>query len=86
MADYAGIVGHLPAKGRARTGGASMIAGYFSISDKADRTLTRFARRYADQTETDHAALVRAVRRGRLPAEHGVWPLSGWRPPPSPCF
>lgn len=29
-----------------------------------------FARRYADQTEADHAALVAAVERGRLPVEH----------------
>jgi hypothetical protein len=31
-----------------------------------------FARRYADQTERDHAALVAAVRAGRVPAEAGV--------------
>ena len=28
LTDYAGIVGHLLAKGHARTSGASMIAGY----------------------------------------------------------
>ena len=34
--------------------------------------LCRFARRYADQTEHDHAALLAAVRRGVLPAEAGI--------------
>ena len=54
LADYAGIVGHLLAKGHARTSGASMIAGYVGSSDKLDRALARFARAYADQTEADH--------------------------------
>lgn len=71
LADYAGIVGHLLAKGHARTSGASMIAGYVGASDKLDRTLCRFARAYADQTEADHQALVRAVARGVLPVESG---------------
>ena len=34
--------------------------------------LCAFARRYADQTEADHAALVAAVDRGVLPVERGV--------------
>ena len=67
LADYAGIVGHLLAKGHARTSGASMIAGYAGSSDKLDRALTRFARAYADQTEADHGKLVKAVERGVLP-------------------
>ena len=33
--DYAGVVGHLLAKGHARTSGASMIAGYVGRSDKS---------------------------------------------------
>jgi uncharacterized protein (DUF2252 family) len=72
LADYAGIVGHLLAKGHARTSGASMIAGYAGRSDKLDRAMARFARAYADQTEADHAALVAAVDRGLLPVERGV--------------
>ena len=72
LADYAGIVGHLLAKGHARTSGASMIAGYVGRSDKLDRAMVRFARAYADQTEADHAELVRAVRRGVLPATDGA--------------
>jgi uncharacterized protein (DUF2252 family) len=72
LADYAGVVGHLLAKGHARTSGASMIAGYAGSSDKLDQAMCLFARAYADQTEADHAELSSAVRRGLLPAETGV--------------
>ncbi len=72
LADYAGICGLLLAKGHARTSGASMITGYLGRSDKADRAFSLFARRYADQTERDHAALVAAVDRGLLPCERGI--------------
>jgi len=69
LADYAGICGYLLAKSHARTSGASMIAGYIGGSGKLAESLCRFARAYADQIESDHAALVQAVRRGALPAE-----------------
>ncbi len=72
LADYAGVVGQLLAKGHARTSGASMISGYAGSSDKLDVALARFARLYADQTESDHQALLAAVARGKLPVEHGV--------------
>ena len=62
LTDYAGIVGHLLAKGHARTSGASMIAGYAGKGDKLGEAFGRFARAYADQTEADHALLVAAVR------------------------
>ncbi|HEX8630073.1 MAG TPA: DUF2252 domain-containing protein [Catenuloplanes sp.] len=72
LTDYAGICGLLLAKGHARTSGASMIAGYVGSSDRLDLAMGRFARAYADQTERDHQALVAAVARGVLPADHGV--------------
>jgi uncharacterized protein (DUF2252 family) len=72
LADYAGVVGHLLAKGHARTSGASMISGYCGESDKLDVALCRFARSYADQTEADHARLVAAVKRGELAVEYGI--------------
>ena len=72
LADYAAITGHLLAKGHARTSGASMIVGYAGSSDQLDRALARFARRYADQTEADHASLVQAADRGVLPIERGL--------------
>ncbi|SNY40883.1 DUF2252 domain-containing protein [Paractinoplanes atraurantiacus] len=69
LADYAGICGYLLAKSHARTSGASMIAGYIGGSGKLAEALCRFSRAYADQVESDHAALSTAVRQGRLPAE-----------------
>jgi uncharacterized protein (DUF2252 family) len=72
LADYAGIIGHLLAKGHARTSGASMIVGYAGSSDRLDTALARFARLYADQTEADHAALVKAADGGVLPIERGL--------------
>src|SRR6478609_1787787 len=69
LTDYAGIVGHLLAKGHARTSGASMIAGYVGASEKLENAMARFARLYADQTEADHALLVAAVERGVLPVD-----------------
>jgi uncharacterized protein (DUF2252 family) len=82
LTDYAGIVGHLLAKGHARTSGASMIAGYAGVSDKLDQALASFARAYADQTEADHAQLVDAVRKGRVPIADGALdrPGSAFRP------
>jgi uncharacterized protein (DUF2252 family) len=68
--DYASVVGQLLAKGHARTSGASMIAGYIGRSDRVGEALCGFARRYADQTEADHAVLLSAVTRGALPVEY----------------
>ncbi|HEY0793039.1 MAG TPA: DUF2252 domain-containing protein [Chthoniobacterales bacterium] len=72
LMDYGRICGALLAKGHARSTGATMLSGYLGKSDSADRAFARFARAYADQTEADHEALQRAVKSGRLPAEHGI--------------
>ncbi len=77
LADYAGIVGHLLAKGHARTSGASMIAGYLGTGDEAAAAFTSFARLYADQTEADHATLVEAVKAGALPVADGALAAMG---------
>ena len=68
LADYARILGHLLAKGHARTSGASMIAGYIGQSPRLDEAMRLFARAYADQIESDYETLVRAVALGRLTA------------------
>ncbi len=67
LVDYARVLGLLLAKSHARTSGASRIAGYLGKSDAAAEALVQFARAYADQTESDHAAMCAAVRSGRLP-------------------
>jgi uncharacterized protein (DUF2252 family) len=72
LMDYGRICGALLAKGHARSTGATMLSGYLGKSDVADRAFARFARGYADQTEADHQALLRAIKSGRLPAEHGI--------------
>lgn len=70
--DYVKIVGALLAKGHARTSGASMIAGYAGKGEALAKAFAKFARRYADQTESDHGAMVAAVRAGKLPVEKGA--------------
>lgn len=66
LVDYARVLGLLLAKGHARTSGASRIAGYLGKSDAAAEAFARFAARYADQTEADHAAFCAAIKAGRL--------------------
>jgi uncharacterized protein (DUF2252 family) len=72
LMDYARICGTLLAKGHARSTWATVLCGYLGKGDAADRAFARFARAYADQTEADHEALGKAVKSGRLPAEHGI--------------
>jgi uncharacterized protein (DUF2252 family) len=72
LLDYARVCGTLLAKGHARSTGATRLSAYLGKGDSADRAFARFARAYADQTEADHEALVKAVAAGRLPAERGV--------------
>ncbi len=64
--EYAGICGRTLARAHARSGDAAAISGYLGTRDKFDRALVTFATAYADQTERDHAALVKAVRAGRI--------------------
>ena len=56
------------ARAHARSGDAALIAGYLDKTQRLDKALAAFAEAYADQTERDHEALVRAVRAGRLAA------------------
>jgi hypothetical protein len=48
--------------------GALKFPGYMGKGDALDRAITAFAMAYADQNEKDHAALVRAVKKGTLEA------------------
>jgi uncharacterized protein (DUF2252 family) len=66
---YAGLCGWALARAHARSGDAASIAGYLGNSDEFDRATVTFANTYADQTERDHAALVEAVKSGRIVAE-----------------
>ena len=55
-------------RAHAKSGGASTISGYLGKSDSFDQALGAFSLAYADQNEKDHAALVAAVRSGRVEA------------------
>jgi NAD(P)H-dependent flavin oxidoreductase YrpB (nitropropane dioxygenase family) len=68
-AEYVNLCGWALARAHARTGDSARIAGYLGKADQFDAAMARFAAHYADQTERDHAALLRAIRSGRLPAE-----------------
>jgi uncharacterized protein (DUF2252 family) len=69
---YARLCGGTLARAHARTGDRVAIAAYLGASDSFDRALARFAEAYADTSESDHRALVDAVRSGRVAAESGV--------------
>ena len=64
--DYARHCGWAVARAHAKTGDAATISGYLGRGEAFDKALMRFAGAYADQTELDHAGLVRAVRAGRV--------------------
>jgi uncharacterized protein (DUF302 family) len=56
------------AKAHARSGDPAMIAGYMGSSAAFDDAICEFAAEYADQTQRDYRAFVKAVREGRLQA------------------
>jgi uncharacterized protein (DUF2252 family) len=60
------------AQAHARTSDPAQLSGYLGNKDIFDRAIASFAESYADQTERDHAALVAAIREGRVQAESGV--------------
>lgn len=65
---YAAICGWVLARAHAKSGDSATISGYLGKSDTFDQALGEFAMAYADQNEQDHAALVKAVRSGRVEA------------------
>jgi uncharacterized protein (DUF2252 family) len=65
---YASWCGRALALAHARSGTASTIAGYMGRSDVFDEAIVAFSLAYADQNEKDHAALGRAVAKGRVKA------------------
>ena len=66
--EYAELCGWVLARAHARTGDAAKIAGYLGKNDVFDEAIAKFATAYADQTERDHAALLQAIRAGRIQA------------------
>jgi hypothetical protein len=66
---YAGWCGRALALSHARSGNSAMLSGYMGKkSDAFDKAIADFSMAYADQNESDHAALDRAVRKGKVKA------------------
>ena len=69
---YVQLCGATLARAHARTSDPAQISGYLGNRDVFDQAIADFAEVYADQTERDHAALLAAIREGRVPAQTGV--------------
>jgi uncharacterized protein (DUF2252 family) len=69
---YARLCGWSLARAHARSGSPVAIAGYLGTSDRFDRAIAEFSRRYAAQNDADFAAHAQAIEDGSVPAIHGV--------------
>ena len=68
MEIYARWCGRALALSHARSGNSALLSGYMGKSDAFDQAIAAFSMAYADQNESDHAALERAVRQGKVQA------------------
>jgi len=68
MKRYGEVCGWTVARTHAKSGHGATISGYLGKGGPFDEAMGHFALAYADQTEQDHAALVEAVRSGRVSA------------------
>jgi uncharacterized protein (DUF2252 family) len=66
---YAQWCGRALALSHARSGRSALLSGYMGKSDALDRAIAAFSMTYAERNEKDHAAFVRAIRRGKVRAE-----------------
>ena len=65
---YARTCGEVLARAHARSADAVVMSAYLGKSNTFDQAIGQFAMAYAKQTEADHAALLAAIKAGRLPA------------------
>ncbi|MFI1583273.1 DUF2252 domain-containing protein [Embleya sp. NPDC020630] len=70
MRVFGELCGATLARAHARSGDRIAVAAYLGGGDTFDRAVTTFAETYADRNERDHAALLAAVKSGRLTAEN----------------
>lgn len=69
LALYGDLCGWALARGHARSSGNAIeIAAYLGTSDRFDQAIASFAEAYANQTERDYQALLKAIESGRLVA------------------
>lgn len=71
MRVFGELCGATLARAHARSGDRIAIAAYLGGGPAFDDALIEFAEAYADQNERDHAALVKAVKSGRVKATSG---------------
>jgi uncharacterized protein (DUF2252 family) len=69
LAEFATACGETLARAHARTGDPEAIAGYIGKGPKFTAAISRFAERYADQNDRDHAQLVRAIDSGAIESQ-----------------
>ena len=65
LVEFAIACGNTLARAHARSGDPEAIDAYMGKGDVFTKAMRQFARRYADQNERDHAALIAAIRRGK---------------------
>jgi uncharacterized protein (DUF2252 family) len=63
LLEYAAVCGEMLARGHARAGDCSMIAGYLGRSTRFDEAVSKFAEAYANQTELDWKQLVQSLKK-----------------------
>jgi thiamine monophosphate kinase len=71
LAEFATACGETLARAHARTGDPVAIAGYIGKGPAFTAAVGRFAGKYADQNERDHAQLVRAIDAGAVESQPG---------------
>ncbi len=67
LPEYCKLCGWALALAHAKSGDPALIAGYLGKSDGMDEAVARFAAAYAEQTDRDHDALVKAAKNKRVP-------------------
>jgi uncharacterized protein (DUF2252 family) len=68
LLEYAAVCGEMLARGHARAGDSSMIAGYLGRSTRFDEAVGAFAEAYANQTELDWKELVGSMKKTKKKA------------------
>jgi uncharacterized protein (DUF2252 family) len=69
---YVGLCAITLARAHARTSDPALISGYLGNRDTFDQAIASFAEAYAGQAERDHAALLAAIKEGRVQAHTDV--------------
>ncbi len=69
--EYVELCGAALARAHARTGESARIGGYLGTNATFAEAMAGFAVRYADQTERDYKALLKAIKTGRVIAAAG---------------